>query len=194
MPVSHLLIPSTVEIANPKGSRAGKIYRYLRSLGSLLKVQVEASAAQLGTVETAVAFDTVHTIKANAPEAGSVYRGRAWGKHTLTTGSEVHTNALKIGSTTIGVSGNIDPADADYWQWDWEIVYRDVGASGHIIASATLTYGASAAAGTVLKFWLDSTVIDTTADADVAVVIDRQASATDTDSMRQDSYVMIGHG
>ncbi len=54
--------------------------------------------------------------------------------------------------------------------------------------------GASAAAGTVLKFWLDETTFDTTADADLAVVIDRQGTATDSDSIRLDSIVVVGRG
>lgn len=195
MPLASGFLPSDTMINKIKGLfNPSGLWTYLKLCGALLYAQVAASTAITGATETETAFDKYYTIPANAPEAGSVYRGRIWGKHTATTGSETHTLALKLGSTAIFTSGNLDPANDDYWEIEYEIVFRTVGASGTFVTRATLSYGASAAAGTVLRFYKDSTSVDTTAALIVAAYIDRQGSATDSDSVRQDSHTVVVHG
>lgn len=196
MPISADFLPKSTFIDKIKGlfNPAG-LWNYLKLSGVLLYAQVAASTAVTGATETSTAFDKYYTIPANAPEAGSVYRGKAWGKHTATTGAETHTLALKLGSVTIFESGNLNPADNDYWEVEYEIVFRTVGASGTFVASAKLSYGASGAAGTVERYFKDSTSIDTTLTTNiVAVYIDRQGTATDSDSVRQDAHVVVSHG
>lgn len=171
--------------------KPASVWAWFKSVSSLVYAQVAASTAITGAQENATAFDKYYTVKANAPEAGSVIRGRAWGKYTATTGTENHTLALKLGSQAIFTSGNIDPADNDYWMIEFEIVFRTVGASGTIVGWAAMRNGASAAAGTWLHYYLDSTSFDTTADSILAVYMDRQASATDSDSARQDSMIVV---
>lgn len=168
-----------------------RLWSYLKASAALIYAQVAASTAITGATETSTAFDSYYTVKANAPEAGSVIRGRAWGKYTATTGSETHTLALKIGSVAVFTSTDLDPATNDYWMIEFELVYRTVGASGTIVGWASMRNGASAAAGTTLHYYMDSTAIDTTADSILAVYMDRQASATDSDSARQDSMVVV---
>lgn len=191
MPIS-VLTPKYRTIDRIKGlfNPAG-MYSFLRSCSALIYAQVAASTAITGATETSTAFDKYYTVLANAPDAGSVIRGRAWGKHTATTGAETHTLALKLGSVTIFETGNLNPADNDYWEIDFEIVYRTVGASGTFVARATCSYGASGAAGTVERYFKDSTSVDTTADTILAVYIDRQGTATDSDSVRQDSMIVV---
>lgn len=192
MPIASPILPSTTTIDRIKGLFSPRAFwSYLKSASVLLYSQVAASTAITGATESATAFDKYYTVKANAPEAGSVIRGRAWGKHTATTGTENHTLALKLGSQAIFTSGNIDPADNDYWMIEFEIVFRTVGASGTIVGWASLRTGASAAAGTTTHYYLDSTTYDSTADAILAVYIDRQTTATDSDSVRQDSMVTV---
>ena len=192
MPIASPILPSTSTIDRIKGLLNPRgLWSYLKSASVLLYSQVAASTAITGATETATAFDKYYTVKANAPEAGSVIRGRMWGKHTATTGSETHTLALKLGSVTIFETGNLNPADNDYWEIDFEIVYRTVGASGTFVARATCSYGASGAAGTVERYFKDSTAVDTTADSILAIYIDRQGTATDSDSVRQDSNVTM---
>ncbi len=194
MAVSSPILPTSSWIDRIKGfaqTQSRSLWNYLKMSGVLLYSQVAASTAITGATETSTVFDKYYTVLANAPEAGSVIRGRAWGKHTATTGAETHTLALKLGSQAIFTSGNLNPADADYWEIDFEIVYRTVGASGTIVARATLSYGASGAAGTVERYFLDSTSFDTTADSILGVYIDRQGTATDSDSVRQDSMIVV---
>lgn len=194
MPVSAPILPASSAIDRIKGfitAQSRSLWNYLKMSSVLLYSQVAASTAITGATETSTAFDKYYTVKADSPEAGSVIRGRAWGKHTATTGAETHTLALKLGSVTIFESGNLNPADNDYWEVDFEIVYRTVGASGTFVARATLSYGASGAAGTVERYFKDSTSVDTTADNILAVYIDRQGTATDSDSARQDSMVVV---
>jgi len=59
-----------------------------------------------------------------------------------------------------------------------------------MVGVATLTYGASGADPTRVDFFLDSTTIDTTAANSLAVYIDRQTTATDSDSVRQDDLTV----
>lgn len=192
MPIASPILPSTSTIDRIKGLFSPRIlWSYLKSASVLLYSQVAASTAITGATETATAFDKYYTVKANAPEAGSVIRGRAWGKHTAATGTEDHTLAIKLGSQAIFTSAAIDPTTNDYWMIEFEIVFRTVGATGTIVGWASLRTGGSAAAGTVLHYYLDSTTYDSTADAILAVYIDRQASATDSDSVRQDSNVTV---
>ena len=195
MPANAALLPKRIELAKLEGqNNRQKLWNLLKAVGTLLAASVAASTAITGATETATAFSTSYTVPANALEAGTVLRGSAWGKHTATTGSETHTLALKLGSQAIATSGNLDPANDDYFRWEWEITYRTVGATGTIVGWARLSYGASGAAGTVIQFYLDSTTFDTTADAVLAVYIDRQGTATDSDSVRLDSFITVGHG
>ena len=195
MPANATLLPKRIELAKLEGqNNRQKLWNLLKAVGTLLAASVAASTAITGATETATAFSTSYTVPANAPEAGTVLRGSAWGKHTATTGSETHTLALKLGSQAIATSGNLNPDNDDYFRWEWEITYRTVGATGTIVGWARLSYGASGAAGTVIQFYLDSTTFDTTADAVLAVYIDRQGTATDSDSVRLDSFITVGHG
>lgn len=194
MPVSSPILPTSSWIDRLKGfaqTQSRSLWNYLKVSSVMLYSQVAASTAITGATETSTVFDKYYTVTANSPEAGSVIRGRAWGKHTATTGSETHTLALKLGSQAILTSANLNPADNDYWEIDFEIVFRTVGASGTIVARATLSYGASGQAGTVERYFLDSTSFDTTADNILGVYIDRQGTATDSDSVRQDSMIVV---
>lgn len=194
MAVSNPILPRPSWINRLRGFtqvQARSLANYLKVSCAMLFSQVAASTAITGATETSTAFDQYYTVIANSPEAGSVIRGRAWGKYTAATGTEDHTLALKLGSQAIFTSAAIDPTANDYWEIDFEIVFRTVGASGTIIARAFMRNGASAAAGTPFYYYLDSTSFDSTADAILAVYIDRQASATDGDSVRQDCMIVV---
>lgn len=194
MAVSNPILPRPSWIDRLRGFtqvQARSLANYLKVSCAMLFSQVAASTAITGATETSTAFDQYYTVVASSPEAGSVIRGRAWGKHTAQTSTEDHTLALKLGSQAIFTSAAIDPATNDYWMIEFEIVFRTVGASGTIVGWASIRTGASAAAGTVIHHYLDSTSFDTTADAILAVYIDRQASATDGDSARQDCMVVV---
>lgn len=195
MPANAALMLKDYELSNLNSQPLRfKLWSLLKLSAVLLAASVAASTAITGATETSTAFSTSYTVPANALEAGTVLRGSAWGKHTATTGSETHTLALKLGSVAIATSGNLDPANDDYFRWEWEITCRTAGASGTIVGWARLSYGASGAAGTVIQFYLDSTTLDTTADNVLAVYIDRQGTATDSDSVRLDSFITVGHG
>lgn len=159
-----------------------------RVVGGRAYSATAASAAITGATETSTVFDTSYTMPANTMKAGTVIRFTAWGKHTAVTGSETHTLAYKVGSVALFTSTDLDPNANDYFRIEGELVIRTAGASGTCVGWAKLTYGASAAAGTVLSYYLDSTTIDTTAAAICGVYIDRQATATDSDSARLDHH------
>lgn len=161
-----------------------------RVVGGRAYSAIAASTAITGTQEAQTAFDSSVTLQANALKSGHVIKFCAWGKVTAATGAETHTLAYKVGSVALFTSTDLDPAANDYFRIEGELVIRTAGASGTCVGWANLTYGASAAAGTVLKYYLDSTAIDTTAASVCAVYLDRQATATDSDSMRLDHHVV----
>lgn len=146
---------------------------------------VAASTAITGATETEANFDTTYTLPANTLKAGTRVKIRALGIHTATTDSETHTILLKLGSTTIASKASVDPANSDVFFFDFELVCRTAGGSGTMVGCGLMAVGASGTgAGVVVN--LASTSVDTTAAHVIAVAIDRQSSATDSDSARLD--------
>ncbi len=156
-----------------------------RKVGGGAFAQVAASTAQTGADETDVAFDQTYTMPANTLKPGTRIRVRAQGIHTATTGSETHTIALKLGGVTIVSKAAVDPANNDLFYIDAEIVCRTDGASGTLVAAGAIAVGASGT-GALVAFLKASTAIDTTAANIIGVYIDRQGTATDSDSARLD--------
>ncbi len=161
-----------------------------RRVGGVAYRSTAASTAITGATETDTAFDTKYTIPANTLKAGTVVRVRAQGIHTATTGAETHDLSLKIGSTTVVSAASVDPANNDLFYVDCLIVVRTAGASGTFVATGTVLANGQNGAGTAKPFFKASTAIDTTAAMDLAVFIDRQAAATDGDSVRLDIFVV----
>jgi hypothetical protein len=156
-----------------------------RRVGGVAFREVAASTAITGTTETEANFDQKYTVPANTLKVGTCVRIRAQGIHTATSGSEDHTILLKIGTTTLCSKAAVDPANSDLFYFDFEFVVRTAGAGGTMVGAGVIATGPSgtAAANAVL---LASTAVDTTGALDIAVAIDRQASATDGDSARLD--------
>lgn len=148
-----------------------------------------ASAAITGTTETATNFSTTRTIPANRIVPGSRIKTRASGIYTATTGSEVHTLALVIGTTSIYTSGNVDPATNDVFMFDIDVIVRangDLFYMGWVLLQGAAGTGtAKAVTGTISSGLPDWTVAN-----DVAIQIDRQGTATDSDSARLDGIVV----
>lgn len=154
-------------------------------IGGLAYASTAASTAITGTTETETVFDTFYTLPANSLTAGCKLRIHAQGIHTSTTSSETHTMALKIGSVTLISKASIDPANNDIFAFDFDVVCRTAGASGTIVGHGSSDFGATATANPVTNY-LASTTIDTTASNVIGVYIDRQSTATDSDSARLD--------
>lgn len=150
-------------------------------VGGVASVSVAAATPITGATETETNFSTSYTLPANSLTAGSTVRIRAQGIHTATTGTETHTMLLKLGSTTLASVASLDPANADVWVWDFELVCRTVGAVGTVVGAGWFSSGPSGT-GSAKGVALGSTVIDTTAALVIACAIDRQATATDSDS------------
>lgn len=183
---------TTIKIVAPGGSALfvnedGSSWR-LVELGpkELVYKQVAASTAITGATETETIFDKNVSIPANRLAAGSVVRIRGQGVYTATTGSETHSLLLKVGSVTLTTMALIDPANSDLFYFDAVFVVRTAGASGTCVATGTQLSQAATGVGTAKPFFLAETTIDTTAAAIVGVYIDRQGTATDSDSARLD--------
>lgn len=162
-----------------------------RRVGGVASRSVAASAAQLGTVETETNFSESYSIPANTLKVGTVVRVRAQGIHTATTGAETHDILVKLGATTIMSKTGIDPANSDGFWIDAVIQIRTAGAGGTMVACGAMGFGASgAAAAQSENYLLASTAVDTTAALVIAIAIDRQAAAADTDSARLDILVV----
>lgn len=147
-----------------------------------------ASAAITGTTETKAAFDAKKTIAANTLKAGAVIHIVAQGIHTATTGAETHSISLEIGGLSITANATVDPADNDIFAFEAWLIVRTIGASGTVVGYGRKRVGATGTAE--VPFILASSTLDTTAANDVAVYIDRQATATDSDSARVDVMIV----
>jgi hypothetical protein len=152
----------------------------------LVYTSVAASTAITGATETETIFDKNVTIPANKLAAGSVVRIRAQGVHTATTGTESHSMLLKVGAVTLTTMATIDPANSDLFYFDAIFVVRTAGEAGTCVATGTQLAQAATGVGTAKPFFLAETAIDTTAAQIVGVYIDRQGTATDSDSARLD--------
>jgi hypothetical protein len=172
----------------PKGD-VGKVGRNrIRESGGVA-ASTAASTAITGATEAEANFDTTHTLLANSLGVGSRVRVRAQGIHTSTTGAETHTLLVKLGTTTIASKAAVDPANNDIFYVDFEVIVRTVGATGTMVGAGIIATGASGTAAPAAVS-LASTAIDTTADNVVAIAIDRQAAATDSDSARLDFFTV----
>jgi hypothetical protein len=175
-------ISSKVRLSTTDGVASG----IERVVGGRVYCSVAASAAITGATETETLFDSQISLPANTLKAGTVVRVRAQGIHTATTGSEDHSMILKIGSVAVTTMAAIDPANSDLWYFDAIIVCRTAGAGGTIVATGTQLAQAATGVGTAKPFLLASTTLDTTGANIVGVAIDRQGTATDSDSARLD--------
>lgn len=163
--------------------------------GDAHAVNPVASIAVTGATETEVNFDNArYSLPADTLKVGTVVRIRAQGIHTATTGAETHVLLVKAGSTTLAATGNIDPADNDVWSIDFTMVCRAVGASGTVLGFGMAVSGPRATAAPAqhrLATGATSTstaTVDTTVAQVLAVAVDRQGTATDSDSMRCDWF------
>ncbi len=161
-----------------------------RVVGGKVYSNVAASTAITGATETEAQFDALISLPANTLKAGTVVRIRAQGIYTATTGSENHSLILQIGSVALCTLALVDPANSDLFYFDAIIVCRDAGATGHIVATGVELAQAATQVGTAKPWFLASTAIDTTGANIVAVAIDRQGTATDSDSARLDILVV----
>ena len=162
------------------------------SVGGLVYSDPTASTAITGTTETNTNFDNTFSIPANSLGVGGKGRIKARGIYTATTGTETHVFNVMLGSTSIGVTGNLDPANDNMWSIDYEFDVRAIGASGSVVGSGICTTGGRGAVPVQHLLGTGSgsashTAIDTTAALVLAIAIDRQGTATDSDSARMDS-------
>lgn len=168
-----------------------------RIVGGIADSDPAASTAVTGATETITNFDTAeYTLPAASLKVGTMVRIRAGGIYTATTGTENHIFAVRAGSTTIGATGNIDPATNDVFDIEFTFVCRATGASGTIVGSGVCRSGPRATASPATHLMAtgsaatSTTTVDTTGSLVLAVAVDRQATATDGDSMRLDWFTV----
>lgn len=185
------------EIAAPAVSSAGTARIYADSTSHTLKLSTNGGAysdvgavtykntspstAITGTTEDNTIFDRYHTIPANTLRVGSVIRIRACAIHTATTGTETTAHTLQIGATVIASQSGNNFDDNHIMYFDYEVVVHTIGAGGTAYATGSRSVGAGGT-GTARPTVVLGTTLDTTASNNVGVWIDRQASATDSDS------------
>ena len=163
-----------------------------RTIGGVALVEIAASTAITGTTETRAVFDQNYTIPALTLQVGTLVRVRAAVFHTATTGTETYTLAVALGATDLAVTGNLTQNDNGADIIDFSFVCRSTGATGTVVGAGVVTSTARAAAVTATHGLFTgatstSTVaIDTTATLVLGIAIDRQGTATDSDSCRLD--------
>lgn len=192
--VASLTTTGTIAASGRVTTTDGVASGTARVVGGVAASLVAASTAITGTTETEANFDTTYSMPANSLKVGTRVRIRATGIFTATTGTETLTLLVKLGTVTLAVTGNIDPATNDIFRIDFEFVVRSVGATGTVVGDGLCQFGARAAAlaatGTHLlatgSAGTSTATVDTTVANIIAIAIDRQATATDGDSARLD--------
>lgn len=166
-----------------------------RYVGGHATTSTAASTAITGATETVTNFSNAsYELPANALKVGTKVKIRAQGLYTATTGTENHIFAIRAGSTNLAVTGNIDPADNDVWYVEFEMVCRAEGASGTVVGAGAVRSGPRATASPATHMLAtgststSTATLDTTAALTLAVAVDRQGTATDSDSMRCDWF------
>lgn len=164
-------------------------------LGGAAGATTAASTAVTGATETRTVFSQSVSIPAEALQVGTVLKVTAAVFYTATTGAETHTLAVALGSTDVLTTGNIDPADNGTTVIEATIVVRSIGSSGTVVGwgfAHTGTRGGSPASQSLFSGTTSTSTqaVDTTGALVVGIAIDRQGTATDSDSCRLDGLVV----
>lgn len=175
----------TTDPASPTATEYG--------IGALVGASVAASTAITGATETETSFSTTVTVPAAVMQAGTVLHIKAQGTYTATTGSETHDLLLKLGTTTLVTKASVDPATGQFFAFDFWLTIRTAGSSGTMVGHGLSMGAGGNGSGTAVMDFLSSTAVDTTTAKVVSVAIDRQASATDSDSARLDQISVVAY-
>ena len=129
-----------------------------------------ASSAVTATASETTFSNGSFTIPANTLYAGEIIEIEGQGTNTSGNASDTLTIKLYIGTTAIITTAafNVTDAGGDIFYFRARLCVRDIGATGHIVASGEQSIGVPATA-TALPFFLASTVVDTTAAQTIAV-------------------------
>lgn len=131
------------------------------NLPGWISAAIAASAAVTGvTAETA--FDKTVTIPAASLLPGDIIRVRAQLVATATNSTDTLDMQLRLGTQDIVATGAVDVANGDIGYIDVDIVVREVGATGKIVAAGVTALGVPGTVTAKPKF-LAETSIDTTA-------------------------------
>lgn len=178
-------LESTALLTTTDGVASGTV----RSVGGRAYSNVAASTAITGASEDPTNFDANYSLPADSLRAGSVISVHAQGIHTATTGAETHGLRLLIGGYVVQGIAGIDPANDDVFVFDFDCVVRTIGAGGTAVCDGATSIGAPGAATRIARITA-SAALNTTIANVIAVEIDRQPAATDTDSARLDILVV----
>ena len=148
-----------------------------------------AASTAISNTTTETAFDKKATIPAFSLAPGSLIRIKFQGIATATNSTDTLAIKLYIGGltgTALLSLAATDVANNDVFQGEYELIVRDIGATGHIVGCGTYkSIPAAEGTMTVKDDILASTAIDTTAAQDI-VVSATWSAASASDSVRLD--------
>lgn len=133
----------------------------------IVAIALASSAVSTTTAETAFSNGVVN-YAANTLAAGDVIRIRCQGIATATNASDTLTIKVKNGTNVIFNTGAVDVANSDTFGYDGDVVIRDIGGTGHCVASGFGTLGTPGTA-TVKQGILASSTVNTQAVNDITI-------------------------
>lgn len=153
----------------------GSLVPQVASAGTVLYV-TNANSTAISNTAAETAFDQYYVFPAKELVAGDVLHIVAQGKINNIVANNTVNVKLKVGSTTIVATGAVAPAASDEFYIDTTLVVRTVGGSGTFVAGGVEALGTS---GTVTSkaFYLDSTALNTNANANFTVTATFNAAA-----------------
>jgi hypothetical protein len=130
---------------------------------NVIYASVAASTAVTGTASETTFSTGSFTIPANTLYAGEIIEIEGQGTNTSGNAADTLTIKLYIGSTAIltTVAFNVTDGGGDIFYFRARVCVRDIGATGHVVASGVQALGVPATV-TALPFFLASTAVDTT--------------------------------
>ena len=139
--------------------------------GMIFANPVASEAVTNTTTETAFTFTGIAepSIAANQLRPGDVIRIRYQGIATSTNSTDTLTVRAKVGGTTVSTQAANDVANNDVWVGTIDVIVREVGASGTMVAQMIASADADAQGSPAVADSLASTSLDTTAAVEVSV-------------------------
>ena len=151
-----------------------------RVVGGVAYRGVAASSAVTNTT-TETLFDISYTTPANTLKAGSVVTIKWQGIATATNATDTLAIVLYIGGlagTALTTLAATDVANSDIFSGEMELTIRTAGTGGTFVASGWSSDFTSASSEAVVREWVASTVVDTTAAQVIGVGAKWGAAAT----------------
>lgn len=155
----------------------GSLAPVVASGGDVLYSSVANSTAITNTTTQTAFSNGSYVIPANSLQVGDVIQVLAQGKVTAQNSTDTLTARLLLGSTVVVATAAVDAAVNDVIYFEANLIVRTIGTSGTVVAAGVQANGVPGTV-TAKPFYMDSTTLNTTANANLAVTAEWSVANT----------------